>query len=88
MRTKTINVGNILAVPIPTELAAGFPAGKAVDVTLDHDALVVRPVGSKARAGWDAAFAQVTADEVDRDAGELQAFCETPGTWDAKDWQW
>ncbi len=88
MRTRTINVGDILAVPISTELAAGFPVGKAVDVSLDHDALVVRPVGSKARAGWDEAFRQVEAAEVDRDAQELQAFRETPGTWDAKEWQW
>ncbi len=88
MRTKTINVGDILAVPIPTELAAGFPAGKAVDVSLDQGALVVRPVGSKARAGWDEAFRQVEAADVDRDSQELQAFRETPGTWDAKGWQW
>ena len=88
MRTKTINVGNVLAVPIPSELAAKFPVGQSVDVSLDQGALVVRPVGSNARAGWDKAFSQVEAGELTCDADALQAFRETPNTWDAKDWQW
>ena len=88
MRTKTINVGEVRAVPIPGELAAKFPAGQIVDVSLNQGTLVIRSVGAKARSGWDEAFRKVGAEELSRDTAELQAFRETPGTWDAKDWQW
>lgn len=88
MTTKTISIAGICLVPIGPALLKQCPLGEDVDVSVERDALVIRPVRRQPRQGWAEALAAVPDHELERDQADLAAFRETPHDWDHKDWEW
>lgn len=84
LRAQIIRIGNSRGVRIPKPLLEEAGLENEVDISVERDALVIRPVGT-ARAGWDEAFrGMATAG----DDALLDAEAPTGSSWDDAEWEW
>jgi hypothetical protein len=88
MTTRTISIAGTCLVPIDAALLKQCPLGEDVDVSVERDALVIRPLRHQPRQGRAKALAVVPDHELERDQADLATFRETPHDWDRKDWEW
>ena len=83
MKTTLIPIGNSRGVRIPKPLIE--QCGLGGDIELDvRDRTIVIHASSRARAGWDKAFAQMARL---KDDGLIDA-TPVPTKWDDEEWQW
>ena len=88
MQTRIEKIGDNLGLILPKELLDSCGFGEQATVTVHNKTLVVSPSPRRAREGWDEALKHIPQAELDRDFEQLQAFRETPHSWDNEDWQW
>ncbi len=84
MRSRVIKIGNSQGLRIPKPILEQTGITDDVEITVDKDQIVIRPV-KQAREGWDQAFktmAERGDDELIIDNG---AFLHE---WDEQEWQW
>lgn len=84
MRTRIVRIGNSQGIRIPKPLIDQAGLNGEVELLVEKDALVIKPV-RKPREGWDKAFAEMArrGDDVLLDDPAL-----TPTEWDETEWQW
>ena len=82
--TRLIRIGNSRGIRIPRLLLDQLKFGEEVELTVEQDRLIVRPVGQP-RAGWDEQFRLMAERGDDRllDEGSLSL-----SRWDAEAWEW
>ena len=84
MKSRIVKIGNSKGLRIPKPFLEQTGLGDEVEITVEDNRLVIAPV-QPARAGWDAAFQEMSArgDDalLDSDVG--------PATeWDEEEWEW
>lgn len=84
MRARLIRVGNSRGLRLPKSLLRQARLEEDVEIDVERNALVIRPV-RKARAGWDDAFARMArrGDGVPLDITEASTT-----RWDEDEWRW
>ena len=80
MKTKLVKVGNSQGVRIPRLLIEEVGLTGELEMSVEGDALVLRPVRHP-RAGWEEAFAKLGPDDLDYDDLPTNDF-------DDEEWQW
>lgn len=82
MRTHLVPIGNSRGLRIPKALLEACGITDAVDLAIEGEQLVVRPL-REPRAGWDEAARLMAA------RGEDQLLDpETPTAFDEAEWEW
>jgi len=84
MRAHLVRVGNSRGLRLPKPLLRQAGLEGDVEIDVERNALVIRPV-RRARAGWDDAFARMARRGDDRPMD----ITEAPTTrWDEDEWRW
>jgi len=85
MKAKLIRIGNSRGVRIPKPLLEEIGLHGEVDLQVEEDSIVIRPV-IRPREGWERAFQSMSA------RGEDQLLDEESlpylSSWDQEEWQW
>ncbi len=86
IRTRIIQIGNSRGIRIPKPLLEQmrFVENEEVDLVIEKNQLIVRPV-HKARQGWDLAFKEMAEHGDD---GLLDWNTYIPTEWDEEEWEW
>jgi antitoxin MazE len=84
MRTRIVRIGNSRGIRIPKPLLEEIGLEGEVEVKVEGNTLVVRPL-RQARAGWSDAFARM-AERGDDEL--LDRVAEPVSSWDEEEWQW
>ena len=84
MRTRVVRIGNSRGIRIPKVLLKQSRLGDEVDLNVEDDQIVIRPV-HKPRDGWDEAF--VSMAEAGDDLLLDQPLAHQT-KWDKEEWQW
>ena len=81
MRARIVKIGNSQGIRIPKPLLEQADLGDEVELTLSGRSLIVTRARA-ARAGWDAAFAELAA-------GDGDGLIDTPAPeFDDLEWNW
>lgn len=56
MKANIVSIGNSKGIRIPNVLLKQFDFNDQVDLEIEKEGIVIKPVKSKAREGWDSAF--------------------------------
>ncbi|AFM12666.1 AbrB/MazE/SpoVT family DNA-binding domain-containing protein [Turneriella parva] len=82
MILQIVKVGNSKGLRIPKSILEQYHIEDEVDVTSTKDGLLLKPIKSKARAGWAKKFKEMATNRDDR--------LLMPDFTDAadRDWQW
>jgi antitoxin MazE len=82
--SRVVRIGNSRGIRIPKLLLDQLKFGEEVELSVEQDHLIVRPVG-RTRDGWDAQFKLMAERGDDRllDEGALNL-----SRWDAEEWEW
>jgi antitoxin MazE len=84
MKTSIVQIGNSRGVRIPKPLLEQTGLSGEVDISVEGNALVIRPA-KKAREGWAAAF---QAMAWRGDDALLDQVVPTLSAWDEDEWEW
>lgn len=80
MKASVIRIGNSRGIRIPKPVLEQCGIEDEVEIEVEDDRLVIRPVRSP-RARWSEAFARTEAPE--------DVLRETPSSeWDESEWEW
>ena len=84
VRAKVIKIGNSQGIRIPKPLLRQTGIMDDVELEVDKNQIIIRPV-SNPRAAWDDAFHAMAenSDDVFLDGDEIVSH-----TWDEEEWQW
>jgi antitoxin MazE len=81
MKTKLIRIGNSQGVRIPRPLIDEIGLEGDIEMSVEGEALMLRPAPRHPRAGWDEAFEAAGPDDID--------FEDFPASdWDEEEWTW
>jgi antitoxin MazE len=82
--TRLIRIGNSQGIRLPRVLAERLGADTDIEILLEGDSIILRPV-TQPRAGWKEQFAAMAA------AGD-DALLDSDGPsrtrWDDEEWEW
>ncbi len=84
MKTKIVRIGNSRGVRIPKALLEQCGLHGTVELEVEGETLVLRPV-AQPRAGWDEAFRLMAERGDDR---LLDPDSSTGTEWDQTEWEW
>jgi antitoxin MazE len=84
MKTSIIRIGNSRGIRIPKALLEQCRLRGTVELEVQNDHLVVRPV-AKARSGWENAFCRM-AQQGDDALLDPESWPRTQ--WDETEWEW
>lgn len=56
MKANIVSIGNSKGIRIPKVLLKQFDFNDQVDLEIEKDGIVIKPVKGKTREGWDSAF--------------------------------
>ena len=82
MRASIVPIGNSRGVRIPKTFLQICHIGKEVEMELDGDTILLRPVGRKPRAGWEKKLKIMHA------RGEDKPVIDDLLDLDMVDWEW
>ena len=82
MRTKIVKIGNSKGIRIPKPLLEEAGLVGEVEIAVEDDALVIRPI-TQPRQGWAEAARQMRAEGDD-----LMLDPYVPTRWDLEEWEW
>ena len=82
VKTRIIKIGNSQGIRIPKLLLEQSGMNGEVEIDFDGDHLTIRSVAHP-RAGWDEAFARMSANGDDVMLDE-----SVPTEWDETEWEW
>jgi len=83
-KARIIAIGNSRGIRIPKLFLDRLGPVEEVELTVERDQLIIRPV-RHARAGWDEQFAAMAAAGDDR---LLDPESSGLTRWDAEEWEW
>lgn len=85
MKTRIIRIGNSRGIRIPKPLLDQIGSRDEVEILIEGDSLMIRPLKTKPRTGWAEAFQEMArcGDDklLDPDVPSLTA-------WDEDEWEW
>jgi antitoxin MazE len=84
IKSRIVKIGNSQGVRIPKLLLEQSNLGEEVELVLQEDQIIVRPV-QHVRQGWEEAFKAMSErgnDEL------LDADALAPTSWDEEEWEW
>ncbi len=84
VRTRIIHIGNSRGVRIPKLLLEQTGLGEEVELVVQRDQVVIRPV-QRPRSGWDEQFRTMAERGDDR---LLEESVTNFTRWDADEWEW
>lgn len=84
VKTQIVKIGNSQGIRIPKLLLEQIGLSGEVQMEVEADHLVLRPVRS-ARQGWDAHFQRMAENGDDRLLDGTDAL---PTQWENEEWQW
>lgn len=84
MKTRIVRIGNSQGIRIPKTLLEQTGLRDEVEVSVQDDALIIRPV-RRVREGWTDAFRQMARQ---RDDALLDDAPPSLSSWDEDGWQW
>lgn len=84
MKTRIVRIGNSRGIRIPKPLLEQTGLCDEVEVSVQDDALIIRPV-RKARAGWAAAFREMARRGDDAPLDQAPSGLSS---WDKDEWEW
>jgi antitoxin MazE len=82
--TRIVNIGNSRGIRIPKLLLDRLEPVEEVELTIEQDQLIVRPI-HHVRAGWDEQFSRMAMAGDDR---LLDPGSHSLSQWDAEGWEW
>jgi antitoxin MazE len=56
MKVRVISIGNSKGIRLPKMMFKEFEIEGEVDLSMENEKIIIRPLGSKPRKGWDRAF--------------------------------
>ncbi len=84
MKTRIVRIGNSQGIRIPKLLLEQTGLRDEVELTVQDDALIIRPA-RKPRAGWAAAFREMARHGDD---AMLDDAPPSLSSWDEDEWEW
>lgn len=84
MRARVVKIGNSKGIRIPKALLDQTGIMEDVDLEVEDNRIIIRPVSSP-RSGWEDAF-RTMAEKGDDEL--LIPDEKISHSWDEKDWQW
>lgn len=84
MRTRIVRIGNSRGIRIPKPLLEEIGLEGEVEVKVEGNTLVVRPI-RPTRCGWTEAFAAMAERGEDE---LLDRVAEPTSSWDEEEWRW
>ena len=84
MKTRIVQIGNSQGVRIPKPLLEQASLRDEVELSVQGDALIIRPART-ARAGWADAFREMSRRGDD---GLLDGAPSGLSSWDEDQWEW
>ena len=84
IKTRIVKIGNSHGIRIPKLLLDQSNLGEEVELVLQQDQIVIRPV-RRVREGWEEAY-QAMAERGDDEL--LDGDAPVPTTWDEEEWEW
>lgn len=84
VRTRIVKIGNSQGVRIPKLLLDQLKLGEEIELVVEEDQLVVRPL-RRTRQGWDEEFQRMAEQGDDR---LLDAAAVSLTQWDGDEWEW
>ena len=84
MRARVVKIGNSQGVRIPKPLLEQTGIIGDVELEVDQNQIIIRPVLNP-RAGWDDAFIAMAEDNDD---ALLDGETSLTHSWDDEEWQW
>jgi antitoxin MazE len=84
IKSRIVKIGNSQGIRIPKLLLEQSNLGEEVELVLQEDQIIVRPV-QHVRQGWEEAFKAMSErgnDEL------LDADAFAPTSWDEEEWEW
>jgi len=84
IKSRIVKIGNSQGIRIPKLLLEQTSLEDEVELVVENDQIVVRPV-QHVRQGWEAAFKAMGEQGDDK---LLDAEVPVSNDWDEQDWQW
>ena len=84
MRARVVKIGNSQGIRIPKPLLEQTGIIRDVELEVDQNQIIIRPVLNP-RAGWDDAFIAIAEDNDDV---LLDGEASLTHSWDDEEWQW
>ncbi len=84
MRARVVKIGNSQGIRIPKPLLEQTGIIGDVELEVDQNQIIIRPV-SNPRVGWDDAFIAMAEDNDDV---LLDGEASLTHSWDDEEWQW
>jgi antitoxin MazE len=84
MRARIVKIGNSQGIRIPKPLLEQTGIMEDVELDVDKDQIIIRPVANP-RAGWDDAFNAMADKGDDMIIDEVENISHS---WDDDEWQW
>ncbi|MDY6953351.1 MAG: AbrB/MazE/SpoVT family DNA-binding domain-containing protein [Thermodesulfobacteriota bacterium] len=84
MRARVVKIGNSRGIRLPKPLLDQTGIMEDVDLEVDNNRIIIRPVSSP-RSGWEDAF-RTMAEKGDD--GLVIEGEEISHSWDEEEWQW
>jgi antitoxin MazE len=85
MRARVIKIGNSQGLRIPKPLLEQTGIMDDVEIEIEKNRLVIRPVKNARREGWDKAFRMMGGKGDDELLIDAKNFSHS---WDKEEWQW
>lgn len=82
MKASIVPIGNSKGIRIPKVLLQECHIGKEVDLEVKRESIVIKPVRSEPRKGWERAFKKMHGREDDR------LLIDDSIGLDMKGWEW
>jgi len=84
MRARIVKIGNSQGIRIPKPLLEQTGIMDDVELEVDQNQIIIRPV-SNPRSGWDDAFRAMADRSDDKIIDEAENISHS---WDDDEWQW
>ncbi len=84
MRTRIVKIGNSQGIRIPKPLLEESGIDKEVDLIMEKNQLILKPV-TNPREGWEEAFSSDITTSSDE---SLNEYTTLQNQWDEEEWQW
>jgi antitoxin MazE len=85
MRARVIKIGNSQGLRIPKPLLEQTGIMDDVEIEVEKNQLIIRPVKNARREGWDKAFSMMAEKGDDKPLIDEKNLSHS---WDEEEWQW
>jgi len=83
MRLKLVQIGNSIGIRIPKSLLQQCGMEGEIEVEIENNTLILKPINTDPRANWDSAFSK-----MEKEASDRLLDSETKTEFDEKEWEW